>query len=298
MRYTRDEGGTGIEAQTRLPIFADRAISESIVSAVEPIIRLQGFMLVGSYGDRLRAQYAIWAMGPQALAGEQLQVVFAALRHALAPAGFRVVETNTGCVVIDDDLDVPSLEGCRVEVSTNFQHELSKSLVCAELVVPWGPDRGIGGSEAVSLLNRSDEASEDESLGVGAWYRNSEDGSLRYRILLPVTEQWTPCIDLFVSSLVIRWMDLESVGFAACPEFGLTDRLQALFSSLRSGDKSELRTEQFQGKRLSMDDYYRDMAARELVAQMAGISVTTVNRYIGPQPRRPREGRKYRRSKK
>jgi hypothetical protein len=287
MHYTRAQGEPAIEAQARLPIFADRAISEAIESAIEPIIRLQGFMLVDSYRDRLRAQHAIWAMGPLRLAGERLQVLYEALRDAIARFRFRLVELDTGCVVINGEHDVPRKDVCRVEMSINFKHELFGSLICAELVVPWAQSRGTEAHEAATLLNRSDQASEDEALGVGAWYVHGKDGSLRYRILLPITEQWSPCLDVFVSSLVIRWLALEEMDFAVQPDLGLAAGLQSLFSSMRSSDAIVSRVEQIQGRQLSMDDYYRDVEARKLVAQMAGISVTTVNRYLGPQPRRP-----------
>lgn len=257
--YARAEGEAGIEAQSRLPIFADRAVFNALVPTAEQIIRLQGSMLTGYLQDRLRAQHAIWAMGPHRPSREGLQVAYESLRNAINPDGFRVVEIDTGCVVMDDDDDVSTTDAYRVEVATDFSHPLFGSLTCAELVVPWTQSRGGDAHEAAALLNRSEEALEDETLGVGAWYARSEDGSLRFRILLPFTEQWTPYLELFVASLVLRWMNIKDVNPGTPSDFGMVDGLRSLFSSLRSGSAPVLRVEHSEGGQLGMQDYYRDL---------------------------------------
>ena len=64
------------------------------------------------------------------------------------------------------------------------------------------------------LLNFRNQTVENATLGVGAWHPNREDGTLRYRNLVPFFEKWSPRLDLFVSDLVMRWMNFTGTGIA------------------------------------------------------------------------------------
>lgn len=294
MQYARAEDEAGIVVQSRLPILLEPVVFDALLPVLDQIIRMQGAMLVDTVRAQLMTQHAILAMAPRRPSYEHLQLTYEALRDAIDPHGFHLVQLDSGCVVSDRDQEASVTDGYRVEVSTNFDHALFERLTCAELVVPrWGGDV----CAAAALLNRSEEALDDETLGVGAWYARWEDGSLRYRILLPFTEQWRPPLDLFVSSLVARWIGIKEFGLRIPSDFGPSDDMRKLFSAMRSADAHVLRVEHSDG-RVSLDDYHRDIGAREILALREGVTVNTINRHVGPPPRRPRAEGKMRNLKR
>jgi hypothetical protein len=287
MRYARAEDEPGVEAQSSLPIPLEPAVFNALLHVLDQIVRLQGAMLLGAVRGQLMTQHAILAMGPVRPSHKELQSAYEALRDAIHPFGVRLIQLDSGCVVSDDDREVAGTDGYRVEVSTNFRHALFESLACAELVVPLDSKREVDAAATATLLNRSEEALDDRALGVGAWYARREDASLRYRILLPFTEQWWPPLDLFLASLVWRWMNIKALSLNVPLDLRLADDLRKLFSDMRSSDARVLRSEQSDG-RVSLDDYHRDVGARELLALREGVTVSTINRHVGSPPRRRR----------
>lgn len=188
------------------------------------------------------------------------------------------------------DCNAPSSKReCRIEVSTRFAHPLFGTSMLADLVVPW--DQGLDGHKAAALLNLNEQTVENETLGVGAWHANCEDGSLRYRILLPFLEKWTPPVEQFVSDLVMRWMSFPAAGPEMILDGDLEDPLRCLFATMREGEAQVAKIfKRSQDGQCSMDDYYRDRAAREVIAAMAGMSVQALGRHhLGPPLRRPRQ---------
>ena len=227
-----------LRTQSRLPILLEPVVFDALLPALDQIVRMQEALLVDTVRGQLMTQHAILAMAPRRPSYEHLQLAYDALRDAIDPHGFHLVQLDSGCVVSDCDPDASDADGCRVEVSTNFAHALFERLTCAELVaLRWDGDV----CAAATLLNRREEALDDETLGVGAWYVRWEDGSLRYRILLPFTEQWRPPLDLFVSSLVARWIGIKQFGLRIPSDFGPSGDMRKLFSAMRSGDAHVLR---------------------------------------------------------
>lgn len=55
MSYASIEGEVGIEARSRLPIFAEHGVFEALVPVIEHIVRLQWLLLIGSFHDRIKA---------------------------------------------------------------------------------------------------------------------------------------------------------------------------------------------------------------------------------------------------
>lgn len=276
-------GDDGVEARSRLPIFSGRAQFEVLESAVEQIIRLQRVLLLGAFQDRYRARELVRAMDLCRPPREQMQAAFRTLRRVIGTKGFGLVELDANHWVINRTGGAPPADAYRIEISTHFRHKLFGAMTRTDLVVPWVQ------RSTPALLNRKEEEVEDETLGVGTWHASSDESSLRYGIQFPFTEHWGPWLELFVSDLIVRWLNTENANCELMSHvFQARDR-SALFSSMRSRYGDELRKSiASQSGPLSLEDYYRELAARDLVASMAGIPVRSLDRIVGPPPKRPR----------
>lgn len=284
----------GIEVQSRLPMFLNRAAFESLVPVVEQIIWLHGLALEELCGNRLHARFVALASGPYRPSREQLRFSYKALHDGL-PREIRLIELDTGCVLIDER---HGPDAARVEVVISCDHELFGSLVSVELVVPWMRARGTDVHEAATFLNRSEEGSEDGTLGVGAWYARGEDGSVRYRVLLPFSERWAPDLHVFVANLRRRWTHLSAANPNVPSDFDLAGSIRTLFTSMRSTGARVLRVEHLRDCSLSADERYSGREAGKGMARSSRVSVRSVARNLEPLPRRPRAHGKRKRRKR
>jgi hypothetical protein len=214
----------------------------------------------------------------------QLRAVYDSISHAIGRQGFRLIERSRGHVIIGRNDDVSSAHTYRIEVSMRVPHELFGTVICADLIVPWAKSADRDMHRVADRLNRTEAMA--ETLMVGIWHADSERGRLRYRILLPYIAYWMPVLELCLSSLVRRWMDVRAAEVGLGTDVELIDGWSAHFSSMRSGNVRVLK-ELWRPCAESLENYHRDLAARELIAAMLDMPVRSVNRYLPSLPKKP-----------
>jgi hypothetical protein len=106
---------------------------------------------------------------------------------------------------------------------------------------------------------------------------------------MPLTGGWLSYLDLFVSSLVMRWEKLEK---RTIEEITLPDSHEARSRLFLDCDETmvEVRADD-----ASVEAYVREMEARKHVAQVAGVSLRSVSQILGPPPEKPAQLRRLQR---
>jgi hypothetical protein len=286
MRFSSAGPGSGIAAHTRIPLFSERAVSEVLEQVIGFAVELQWSLLIARLEDKIEsATHA----EPMEVSPRELASAYQRVRNAICPLGYTMRVLDSDRVVLSRGNDLACAGLMRIEISKGSLCPIFGRMVCADLIVPYQHEQRGSAQQMATVLNRREEILDDMTLGIGAWHVGSEHGSLRYRIRMPLTGGWLSYLDLFVSSLVMRWEKLEK---RTIEEITLPDSHEARSRLFLDCDETmvEVRADD-----ASVEAYVREMEARKHVAQVAGVSLRSVSQILGPPPEKPAQLRRLQR---
>lgn len=210
MCFIRSADGKRIQAISRIPIFSDATLRQGLELAVDQLVQLQPAALLPPCTTETRR---LWRkldreFGGRAPRSEVVGAAVERLSPELREQGFRIVGANTGMTIVSDgdrDIEAPRID-VRVRGSVDC---LFFSGAHVELVIPasriLNPDLFV----LPDKLNASEREQDDGTVGLGAWFADEDDQTLRYTSYLPYSDHWEPRLDLFVLSMISRWKTIE-----------------------------------------------------------------------------------------